>query len=128
MYGILKHTHLTLILIAVVLFIVNFYWLRTNHKNAQKVVFKKILLHTHLTILLLGAGLIWFLEINPFSESGYWVLEKTIAFGLYLVMVKSALTENKATKLQFISFLGAFGWLAYIVKLAIGKQAILLVG
>lgn len=128
MYGFLKHTHMTFILIAVVLFIVNFYWLKTGHKNAQKPVFKKILLHTHLTIFLLGAGLIALLQINPFAESGYWVLEKVIAFIFYLIMVKSALTENKPTKMQVISFIGALGWLAYIVKLALSKQAILLVG
>ena len=128
MYGFLKHTHLTLILIALVLFVLNFYWLKTGHKNAQKPVFKKILLHTHLTILLFGALLIWFLQINPFAEHGYWVLEKAIAFGAYLLMVKSALTANKATKLQVISFLGALGWLAYIAKIAMTKQAILLIG
>ncbi|PKF60357.1 hypothetical protein CW745_15550 [Psychromonas sp. psych-6C06] len=128
MYGFLKHAHLTFILIAVVLFILNFYWLKTGHKNAQKAVFQKILLHTHLTIILLGALLLWFLHINPFNEHGYWALEKIIAFGAYIAMVKSALSPNKATKLQVISFLGAFGWLAYIGKLAMTKQAILLVG
>jgi len=128
MYGFLKHTHLTLILIALVLFLLNFYWLKTGHKNAQKPVFQKILLHTHLTILLFGGLLIWFLQINPFAEHGYWVLEKFIAFVAYILMVKSALTANKATKLQVISFLGALGWLAYIAKLAMTKQAILLVG
>ncbi|PKG37423.1 SirB2 family protein [Psychromonas sp. Urea-02u-13] len=128
MYGFLKHTHLTLILIAVIFFIVNFYWLKTNHKNAQNPLFKKILLHTHLTIFVLGAGLIWLLQINPFETSGYWVLEKAIAFAVYIVMVKNALSENKPTKLQYISFLGALGWIVYIGKLAISKQAILLVG
>ena len=43
-------------------------------------------------------------------------------------MVKNALTENKPTKLQYISFLGALGWVGYIGKLAVSKQAILLVG
>lgn len=119
---------MTLILIAVVLFIVNFYWLKTDHKNAQKPVFKKILLHTHLTIFLLGAGLVWLLQINPFAETGYWLLEKLVAFVFYLIMVKSALSDNKPPKMQLISFIGALGWLAYIVKLALSKQAILLVG
>ncbi|WP_022942512.1 SirB2 family protein [Psychromonas hadalis] len=128
MYGFLKHAHLTLVLIAVILFIINFYWLKTGHKNAQKEIFQKILTHTHLTIIVFGVGLIWFLQIDPFSEHGYWVLEKIIAFGAYIMMVKTALNEKKATKIQVISFLGAFGWLAYIGKLAMTKQAILLVG
>ena len=128
MYAILKHTHMTFILIAVVMFIANFYWLKTGHPNAQKLVFKKILLHTHLTVLLLGAGLAWFLQINPLAENGYWLLGLIIAFIFYLLMVKSALSADKPTKLQLISFIGAFGWLSYIVKLAYSKQAILLVG
>jgi uncharacterized membrane protein SirB2 len=128
MYGILKHTHMTLILIAVVLFLVNFYWLKTGHKNAQRPIFKKMLMDTHLSIFAVAALLIWFLQINPFVTEGYWVLEKALAFGAYIMMVKSALNENKPAKLQFISFVGALGWLAYIAKLAISKQAILLVG
>lgn len=128
MYSFLKHTHLTLILIAVVLFVVNFYWLKTGHKNAQKPVFQKMLLHTHLTIILLGIALIALLDINPFSEPSYWLLEKIIAFGAYIAMVKNSLNADKSTKLQAISFIGAFGWLAYIANLAITKQAILLVG
>jgi uncharacterized membrane protein SirB2 len=128
MYGILKHTHMTLILIAVVLFLVNFYWLKTSHKNAQRPIFKKMLMDTHLSIFVVGALLIWYLQINPFESNGYWVLEKAIAFGAYILMVKSALTENKPAKMQFISFLGSLGWFAYIAKLAISKKAILLVG
>lgn len=128
MYSILKHTHLTLILIAVILFVVNFYWLKTGHKNAQKVIYQKALLHTHLAVVLLGASLLWLLQINPFAEHSYWALEKIIAFGAYIAMVKSALNENKGTKMQVLSFLGAFGWLTYIGKLALTKQAILLVG
>lgn len=128
MYSFLKHTHLTLILIAVVLFVINFYWLKSGHKNAQKAIYQKILLHIHLSIILLGAALMWLLNINPFTEQGYWLLEKIIAFGAYIAMVKNALNAEKSTKLQVISFIGAFGWLAYIVTLAISKQAILLVG
>ena len=128
MYSILKYTHLTLILIAVVLFVINFYWLKTGHENAQKPIFKKMLLHTHLTILLLGVGLLGLLQLNPFTENGYWALEKIVAFAAYILMVKNALNEEKSTKLQVISFIGAFGWLVYLASLAMTKQAILLVG
>ena len=128
MYSILKYTHLTLILIAVILFVVNFYWLRTGHKNAQKAIFQKVMMHTHIAILLLGASLLLFLQLNPFAEHGYWALEKMLGFGAYIFMVKSALNESKKTTIQVISFIGAFGWLAYIGQLAITKQAILLVG
>jgi len=128
MYSFLKHTHLTFILLAVLLFILSFYWQKTGHKNAQKVIFKKILLHTHLTILLLGLILMWFLQINPFANDGFWLLEKIGAFVAYIVIVSVALDESKRKGMQFLAFIGAFGWLAYIAKLAISKQAILLIG
>ncbi|AGH81441.1 hypothetical protein PCNPT3_07515 [Psychromonas sp. CNPT3] len=128
MYAFLKHTHLTLILIAVIFFIVNFIWLQRGHKNAQKAIFKKILLHTHLTVLAFGLILAWLLQIDPFVSSGYWLLEKLIAFVAYLFMVNRALNAQKSRPIQWLSFVGAFGWLAYIVYLVTMKQAILLVG
>ena len=128
MYSFLKHTHLTLILLAVLLFVISFYWLKSGHINAQKVIFKKILLHTHLSILLLGLLLIWVLEINPFAQYGLWLSEKLGAFVAYMVMVSVALDPSKRKGMQVLAFVGAFGWLAYIVKLAISKQAILLIG
>ncbi|MCG6201535.1 SirB2 family protein [Psychromonas antarctica] len=128
MYHFLKYTHLTFILLAVLLFVVSFFWLKTGHKNAQKVVFKKILLHTHFTILLLGLALVWMMHINPFESHGFWVLEKIGAFVAYSIMVIVALDKNKGKGVQLLSFIGAFGWLMYIGQLAISKQAILLVG
>ncbi|WP_028864587.1 SirB2 family protein [Psychromonas aquimarina] len=128
MYTILKHTHLVFILLAVVLFVLNFYWLRTKHANAEKAVFKKVLLHTNLTVLLLGAALTGLLQVNPLQEQNYWVLEKLGAFIAYVVMVHVALNEKTRTRMQFMTFIGAFGWVAYIAELAMTKQAILLVG
>lgn len=128
MYHILKYTHLTFVLLAVVLFVVLFFWLKTGHVNAQKEIFKKVLKHTHFTIFLLGALLMWLTQVNPFHESGFLVLEKIGAFGAYLLMVSVALNRDKNKGMQTLAFLGAFGWLAYIAKLAISKQAILLIG
>ena len=124
----LKYTHLLFVLVAVSVFILSFYWQKTGHKNAQKKIFKKLLLHTHLTILLFGLLLTWVEQINPFTGQGLWVIEKLGAFIAYIVMVSAALDENKRSGMQVLAFIGAFGWLAYIVKLAISQQAILLVG
>jgi len=128
MYGFLKHTHLTFILIAIVLFILCFYWQATGHKNAQKVIFKKILMHTHLTILLLGLGLIGVLHINPFESQNYWLIEKIGAFVGYLILVGVALNEKTRKGMRYFAFAGAFGWIAYIGQLVFSKQAILLLG
>lgn len=128
MYSFLKHTHLTLILIAIVLFILCFYWIVTDHKNAQKVIFKKILLHTHLTIALLGLGLMGVLQINPFESQNYWLIEKIGAFIGYLILVSVALNEKTRKGMRFFAFVGAFGWIVYIGQLVFSKQAMILLG
>lgn len=119
---------MTFILIAVVLFVVRFAWLKMGSANAQKVVFKKIHLHSNLTVVLLGVILMGYLQINPFSDSGFWLLEKLIAFVAYFVMVQVTLNEKTKPHMQWLTFIGAFGWLGFMAKLAISKQAILLVG
>lgn len=127
-YNILKHAHLLFVAVAVVMFILRFYWLKTGHSHFQKPVFKKIHLHSHYAIILLGAILMVYLGFNPVAESGYWLLEKILAFVAYLVMVSSALNIEKRKHIQWLTFFGSFGWLLYIAKLAVTKQAILLVG
>ena len=69
MYSILKHTHMTFILLAIVMFIVRFYWLKSGHANAQKVLFKKIHIHTNVAIILLGLVLMGLLHFNPFAAA-----------------------------------------------------------
>jgi len=128
MYSILKHTHMTFILIAVVMFIVRFYWLKSNHKNAQKPVYRKIQMHSNLAVVLLGVALIAVTHFNPFTESGYWLLEKIFAFVAYFIMVNVALSDKSRPHIQWLTFIGAFAWLFYIAKLAFTKQAILFVG
>ncbi|PKH03808.1 hypothetical protein CXF72_04335 [Psychromonas sp. MB-3u-54] len=128
MYSFLKHTHLTLILIAIVLFVLCFYWRVTDHKNAQKVIFKKMLLHTHLTIALLGLGLMGVLQINPFDSQNYWLIEKIGAFIGYLILVNVALNEKTRKGMRFFAFVGACGWIVYIGQLVFSKQAMILLG
>jgi len=128
MYSILKYTHLTFILVAIIMFILRFYWLKSGHENAQNQVYKKIHIHANLAIVVLGAALMVLFQFNPFTEGGYWLLEKLIAFVVYFYMVQTALNENKKSHIQWLTFLGAFGWIAFIGKLAVTKQALFLVG
>lgn len=128
MYSFLKYTHLTFIALAVLLFIICFYWQKTEHINGDKVIFKKMLHHSYAAIFLVGLLLIGFLQINPFVNGELWLIEKTAAFAAYIVMVTVALDKSKRKGMQNLAFIGAFGWLAYIGKLAFTKQAILLVG
>lgn len=120
---------MTFILLAIIVYILRFYWLKSGHANAQKAVYKKIHLHTHLTIIVLGILLMVTVPWVPSLDvGGAWLLEKLIAFVAYFAMVQVSLKEETKPNIQWLAFIGAFGWLAYIAKLAFTKQAILLVG
>jgi len=124
----LKNAHLIFILFAIIMYVLRFFWLKTKHKNAQSVRAKKIHIHANLGVVLLGAALASLLHFNPFSESGYWLLEKLIAFVAYFAMVQISLKEQTKPAMQWLTFIGALGWLGLIVHLVISKQAIFLVG
>ena len=127
MVSLLKYGHLIFVFVAVLLFIFSF-WDQFRDQKLVKVKVKKILLHTHFTIVLLGVLLIWVEQVNPFAEQNLWLIEKLVAFIAYSVMVYVALNKETRRSMQFWAFIGAFGWLAYIVMLASSKHAILLLG
>lgn len=116
-----------MVTLAVILFVVSFIRLKMNLNNGITLLMTKLLAVSHIAILVLGLSLLVIMKINPFQSEYYWVLEKIIAFGAYIAIVKVALNPKTEIKLQWLTFLGAFGWLAYIGKLAISHQAILLV-
>ncbi len=95
----------------------------SEHRRLVKIVW-----HSQLAVLVLGLGLMGYLHFNPFVSSGYWLLEKGLAFIAYLVMIATALNQKKGKKMQCLAFIGTFGWVVYLAKLAVSKQAILLVG
>ncbi|HIP76534.1 MAG TPA: hypothetical protein EYH12_05320 [Psychromonas hadalis] len=122
----MKHIHMTLVALAVILFVVQFVLMKLDKNPDLRRLLKRGLTFSHIAILLIGFILLWELSLNPLSETGYWVLEKIIAFGAYIAMVNIALKPTTAANLQILTFLGAFGWLAYIGKLAVSHHAILL--
>lgn len=128
MYSFLKYAHVALVIFAVSVFTVCFLWQKMGHRNATKPLYKKMMVHSYAAIFLIGVILTLFLQINPFVNEGFWLIEKAAAFVAYIVMVSVALDKSKRKGMQNLAFIGAFGWLAYIGRLAMSKQAILLVG
>jgi len=128
MYSMLKNAHLAFILFAIIMYVLRFFWLKTKHKNAQSVRLKKVHIHANVAVVALGIALMGLLHFNPFAPGGYWLLEKLIAFVAYFAMVQISLKEQTKPAMQWLTFIGAFGWLALIVHLVISKQALFLVG
>ncbi len=114
--------------IAIFLFVLCFIRLKMSLHGGITPLLQKLLTIANIVMVLLGFTLMGLLQINPFERQNYWLLEKIVAVGFYIGMIKVALNIKTTKKLQYLTFLGAFGWLAYIGKLAVSHQAILLVG
>lgn len=114
--------------ISVFLFVLSFIRLQMGKHKGITPLLHKLLTIANIVMVLLGFTLMGLLQIDPFERQNYWLLEKIVAVGFYIGMLKVALKINTSKKLQYLTFFGAFGWLAYIGKLAVSHQAILLVG
>ena len=124
----ITYIHVLMISIAVLLFIFSFVRLKMNLNVGITPLLTKLLTISHIVILLLGVALVVKMHFHLLEIQSYWLLEKIVAFGIYIAMVKMTLKPTTDSKIQWLTFIGAFGWLAYIGKLTISHQAILLVG
>ena len=123
MYEIVKHTHMTAILLSVLLFIFRFILtLKGSGKLQQK--WLKIMPHIVDTVLLASAiTLCVILQQYPLVDA--WVTEKLMALLMYIFMVLLALKLANNGFMRGIGFVGALSWIAYAGMVAVSKQPIL---
>ncbi|WKC40872.1 SirB2 family protein [Shewanella algae] len=124
LYPAVKHLHMTLIAVSVLLFIVRFVL-----KLRQSAIMDKKLLkvgpHVIDTFLLLsGLTLCFMIKQYPFVEP--WMTEKIGAVVAYILLGVMALKSNRNLIFRIFAFLGALGWVVYAAKLAHFKQAVIL--
>jgi len=118
----MKHLHMTLALLSVLLFTLRFVWLLTNSGQLNK-KWVKIAPHVIDTfLLLLGVGLAVKLSMNPMEQ--LWLGEKLIAVLGYILMGFYTLKLAKTNFTRIFGFLGALAWIIIAVKLAVTKQGI----
>ncbi|MCE9788868.1 SirB2 family protein [Shewanella chilikensis] len=124
LYPAVKHLHLTLIAVSVLLFIVRFVL-----KLRQSAIMDKKLLkvgpHVIDTFLLLS-GLILCFMIKQYPFVDPWMTEKIGAVVAYILLGVMALKSNRNLIFRVFAFLGALGWVVYAAKLAHFKQAVIL--
>jgi uncharacterized membrane protein SirB2 len=120
----MKHLHMTVVLLSVALFTLRFVWtLMGSDKLQQKWV--KICPHIIDTLLLaLGVALAVKLAINPFEQ--LWFAEKILGVIAYIFTGYYTLKLARNRAMQIFGYLGALGWVALVVRVAISKQPLFL--
>ncbi|MGB2741925.1 MAG: SirB2 family protein [Cognaticolwellia sp.] len=122
----LKHLHMTIAAISVLLFVFRF---ALTLVNSNKLTLKWLKIAPHIidTLLLgLGIALAVKLSINPAEQ--LWLAEKLFAVVAYIFTGYYTLKLARNRTMQIIGFLGAMGWIMLVVRIAISKETVFLAG
>lgn len=118
MYPIIKHLHLTFVVVSIALLVLRFFWMVRQSDNLNK-KWVKILPHVVDTGLLLSAAALCVI-VSQYPFVNPWLTEKFLAVIAYIIM-GVACFKGRTKMIRYVAFVGAFGWLAMIGKLAVTK-------
>ncbi|KFZ36406.1 invasion protein [Shewanella mangrovi] len=121
-YTAVKHFHLMMIGLSVMLFIARFGMKLKGSALLQK-KWLRILPHAVDTLLLLsGISLSIIISQYPFVDG--WLTEKLVAVIAYILLAALAMKANRGTMFRIFAFVGALGWLVFAAKLAVLKRVV----
>ncbi|AHV34320.1 TPA: SirB2 family protein [Aeromonas dhakensis] len=123
MYFAIKHLHLLLIGLAVLMFMLRFYWLQTGSSRAASARTLRLSGWLNGLVVLSGVLLCMVLDLNPLNNATPWLSEKLTAILVVAFLAMMALRLARSNGIRWFAFLGALGWLFFIAKLAVYKQA-----
>ncbi|MCH7370803.1 MULTISPECIES: SirB2 family protein [Aeromonas] len=122
MYVAIKHLHVLLIAAAVLVFMLRFYWAQTGSERASGRVLQASGWLNGLVVLS-GVLLCMVLDLNPFNNATPWLSEKLTAILVVAFLGLMALRLARSNAIRWFAFLGVLGWVYFIAKLAVQKQA-----
>jgi len=117
MYMIVKHTHLTLILLTFIFFIINF---ALTLKGSNKVNHKVLKIGPHILYTLFVFTFIYLMAANPLELYPFlngWASSKLAGFIMYVLSITLALKWAKTTTWRMVGFVSALFWLAMTARL-----------
>lgn len=118
-YAMLKHTHVTLVVISLVLFLWRGYL--AVHGRYQTTPGKNLLIHGVDTLLLLcGVSLAILLVMNPLHTP--WLLAKIVALVAYVLVAAIAVRRGKTLRQRQVAWYLALAIFLYMVSVAITKN------
>lgn len=123
MYFAIKHLHLLLIGLAVLMFMLRFSWLQTGSSRAASARTLKLSGWLNGLVVLSGVLLCMVLDLNPLNNATPWLSEKLTAILVVAFLAMMALRLARSNGIRWFAFLGALGWVFFIAKLAVYKQA-----
>ncbi|MDX7757007.1 SirB2 family protein [Aeromonas hydrophila] len=123
MYFAIKHLHLLLIGLAVLMFMLRFYWLQTGSSRATSARTLRLSGWLNGLVVLSGVLLCMVLDLNPLNNATPWLSEKLTAILVVAFLAMMALRLARSNGIRWFAFLGALGWVFFIAKLAVYKQA-----
>ncbi|CAD7551978.1 SirB2 family protein [Aeromonas hydrophila] len=123
MYFAIKHLHLLLIGLAVLMFMLRFYWLQTGSSRAASARTLRLSGWLNGLVVLSGVLLCMALDLNPLNNATPWLSEKLTAILVVAFLAMMALRLARSNGIRWFAFLGALGWVFFIAKLAVYKQA-----
>lgn len=120
----LKHTHLSLVALSVLFYLVRVFLMFINKPIHQK-KWAKIVSRGADTLLLLSALLLCF-TISQYPIADAWLTEKLACVIAYIILAYISLYRSKTLKSRLLTSVGAIGWIMIAAKIAIFKQAFIL--
>ena len=117
MYIIVKHTHLTIIALTFIFFIINF---ALTMKGSEKVNHKLLKIGPHILYTLFICTFIYLVIVNPLNLYPFingWASSKLAGFVFYVLSITLALKWAKATVWRIIGLISAVFWLCMTARL-----------
>lgn len=117
MYMIIKHTHLTIIALTFIFFIINFV---LTMKGSDKVNNKLLKIGPHILYTLFVATFIYLAAVNPLNLYPFvngWASSKLAGFVIYVLSITLALKWAKKTVWRVVGLISAIFWLAMTARL-----------
>jgi len=118
MYMMVKHTHVTIIMLTFIFFLINFV---LTMKGSDKVNNKLLKIGPHILYTLFIVTFIYLVAVNPLNLYPFvngWASSKLGGFVLYVLSIAFALKWAKKTIWRIVGFISAVFWLVMSARLA----------
>lgn len=117
MYMIVKYTHLTIIALTLIFFIINF---ALTMKGSEKVNYKLLNIGPHILYALFICTFIYLVIVNPLNLYPFvngWASSKLAGFVFYVLSITLALKWAKVTAWRIVGLISAVFWLLMTARL-----------